>query len=614
MSAPSGHKLGRNDRCWCGSGKKYKKCHLPQDEETARPPSPTVSANPPGLPNPPALSPEEEAERREWEKFEHADIDGKVAFLFDRLGNKRIDAEDAVTAYFEIRKKTDPRRDAGVRTRLTELIEHIRRTSPEIYRQDPGVYLRDLIQFAVTEQHWNALPPLLSEFAEIADKEIDDFSSTVKMLLYHGQTQPLLAAMEAVRRKGSKAQNIMDWGEDEFCGIFLELTLYRYLEKTPRPHADDPVFRESILTPGGKPNETWLTMAVQHLGAPAPSPWKIEDFSEAVDAEMWEQNVSALLFEFMADQHRRANIPLSRSHLFSKEMHLFLRQQTFEHKPKSTAQQDRSKHPPAKMPSSPLVPRSDILDHGLAAKFRFLASSPYEAGAVIELLPAYLHFIVRLGLIHPTEMDKAFSSLKPLCERVLQILDGYGADIHLLSAVKTAWSDGPLDAIRNDPELSAARTKTISVPSPTLVPAPEPQTFRFKVNYPRAQDVWFIIAMGTKQTLDDLHLAIQRAANFDDDHMYAFFLSGRAWDKETEYGHGHARYSSRISLGELRLRLKQHFLYLFDFGDEHRFDVQLVATSLEPPPHRYPHIVERHGKMPPQYPHWDEEGEEEPEE
>ncbi len=25
-------RLGRNDPCWCGSGKKYKKCHLSEDE------------------------------------------------------------------------------------------------------------------------------------------------------------------------------------------------------------------------------------------------------------------------------------------------------------------------------------------------------------------------------------------------------------------------------------------------------------------------------------------------------------------------------------------------------------------------------------------------------
>lgn len=24
-------KVGRNDLCWCGSGKKYKKCHLDED-------------------------------------------------------------------------------------------------------------------------------------------------------------------------------------------------------------------------------------------------------------------------------------------------------------------------------------------------------------------------------------------------------------------------------------------------------------------------------------------------------------------------------------------------------------------------------------------------------
>lgn len=35
----AGPKHGRNSPCWCGSGRKYKKCHLPEDEagrESAR--------------------------------------------------------------------------------------------------------------------------------------------------------------------------------------------------------------------------------------------------------------------------------------------------------------------------------------------------------------------------------------------------------------------------------------------------------------------------------------------------------------------------------------------------------------------------------------------------
>ncbi|EPY4057442.1 SEC-C metal-binding domain-containing protein [Klebsiella variicola] len=26
-------KIGRNDSCWCGSGKKYKRCHLGRERE-----------------------------------------------------------------------------------------------------------------------------------------------------------------------------------------------------------------------------------------------------------------------------------------------------------------------------------------------------------------------------------------------------------------------------------------------------------------------------------------------------------------------------------------------------------------------------------------------------
>ncbi len=36
--APNQHKLGRNDPCWCGSGKKFKKCHLHREREQAENP------------------------------------------------------------------------------------------------------------------------------------------------------------------------------------------------------------------------------------------------------------------------------------------------------------------------------------------------------------------------------------------------------------------------------------------------------------------------------------------------------------------------------------------------------------------------------------------------
>ena len=108
------------------------------------------------------------------------------------------------------------------------------------------------------------------------------------------------------------------------------------------------------------------------------------------------------------------------------------------------------------------------------------------------------------------------------------------------------------------------------------------------------------------RTLHDLHRAIRSAAKFDDDHLYSFYLSGRAWDKETEYSTGESRYSSRIKIGELPLRIKQHFLYLFDYGDEHTFDIQLLGAGPTAGKTRDWRIVEKHGTMPPQYEMWDE--------
>ena len=31
-AGPADASLGRNDACWCGSGKKYKRCHLDRDK------------------------------------------------------------------------------------------------------------------------------------------------------------------------------------------------------------------------------------------------------------------------------------------------------------------------------------------------------------------------------------------------------------------------------------------------------------------------------------------------------------------------------------------------------------------------------------------------------
>ena len=61
------------------------------------------------------------------------------------------------------------------------------------------------------------------------------------------------------------------------------------------------------------------------------------------------------------------------------------------------------------------------------------------------------------------------------------------------------------------------------------------KTYTLHVSLPGFGRLWRKIEMRADQTLADLHGAIQDAFEFDFDHMYSFFMSGRAWDQDSEY-------------------------------------------------------------------------------
>lgn len=61
------------------------------------------------------------------------------------------------------------------------------------------------------------------------------------------------------------------------------------------------------------------------------------------------------------------------------------------------------------------------------------------------------------------------------------------------------------------------------------------KTYTFHVSIPGTGRVWRKIELVEDHTLEDLHWAIQEAFDFGGDHLYSFFMSGKAWDRSTEY-------------------------------------------------------------------------------
>lgn len=217
------------------------------------------------------------------------------------------------------------------------------------------------------------------------------------------------------------------------------------------------------------------------------------------------------------------------------------------------------------------------------------------------------------------------------------------------------------------------------------------RTYIFHVSLPSTGKTWRKIEIGAEQTLEDLHLAIQNAYEWNNDHLYSFFMNNKAWDPASEYtlpegalyegmeieeadeGYGdddededddeggtfsledwramsekdqedlvkeftrdtglpaaffhdmidelqrmeqnpdlfdeeEIRDVRTTQIGSLDLKKGKEFMYLFDYGDEHRFRVKVDAINDNADASgAYPRVVESVGDAPAQYPGWDDE-------
>lgn len=147
-------------------------------------------------------------------------------------------------------------------------------------------------------------------------------------------------------------------------------------------------------------------------------------------------------------------------------------------------------------------------------------------------------------------------------------------------------------------------------------------TYSFKVHHRYlGKGVHRVIEVKSEQTLEDLHLAIQSAFEWDNDHLYAFHLDGDSRNESFEFQGSPVMFDNPFGadappaneaiLGKLGLSLHHKFLYLFDFGDNHEFEVEVVAITPKAKRAKYPRIVESKGESFPQYPDEDEWGDEE---
>ncbi len=118
-----------------------------------------------------------------------------------------------------------------------------------------------------------------------------------------------------------------------------------------------------------------------------------------------------------------------------------------------------------------------------------------------------------------------------------------------------------------------------------------------------------ILAIPENFTLYDLAETIINSFNFCFDHAFGFYNNIKNWPKSTEKYElfadmepgSESKGVRKTRINEVFDKIKKKMLFLFDYGDEWYFVVEL--KGIEPPEKgaKYPIIVKSVGDPPPQY-------------
>ncbi len=134
------------------------------------------------------------------------------------------------------------------------------------------------------------------------------------------------------------------------------------------------------------------------------------------------------------------------------------------------------------------------------------------------------------------------------------------------------------------------------------------RVFSIRVSLDGYGKVYRDIEILGNQTLHDLHTEIQVAFNWDDDHLYSFYMSGVFHDSNSAISHpfaGDLHDSTEVPIAALGLEPERRFAYLFDYGDEwcHTLEVLGIGTKdvSEDDSYDYPMVVGAEGTPPAQY-------------
>lgn len=465
-------KLGRNAPCYCGSGRKYKKCHLPQDEALGRA---SVTAAERGVPAPapeddralpllpaqkPAAAPRGEVDAAEdafWQRFNAAGATERVALYEEQLvagvGRERL-FEMLATLH-------DDAAAAGDRARFRVLVERARARAPDAYRADLLWYHSWLIEDAVAERAYALLPELVAPLPEAVEQSIDELFRLIDLLMFHDQLDVTIDLMRRTWPVLSASAQILPYGLAAFAARLTMLYLFAHLRRGGAPRADDPDL-QAALAPLGLIDQEHLALALAVLAGGPPRAWTPADFvhdPHPAPAETTAAGEEGTGPEPPVSRGEPAAAPMRltaahgeadgcltlREHLFRLSLEWAVALEREQGVPLTRTEVVRDllteyllDRPPGPHGRAMLLPDRRSVEERLVALLSPLSGLYHQGGTFFALLPTFVDFLAARGLVRQDEARGARAALLKLRPTVLRIVRQGTGDPALHELVQAA--------------------------------------------------------------------------------------------------------------------------------------------------------------------------------
>jgi hypothetical protein len=121
-----------------------------------------------------------------------------------------------------------------------------------------------------------------------------------------------------------------------------------------------------------------------------------------------------------------------------------------------------------------------------------------------------------------------------------------------------------------------------------------------------------VLEIDDQSSLDALHLAIQDAVHFDNDHLYEFFIARTPNSRDRLVMDFESDAIHEVALEDVfPLENGRKLFYMFDYGDSWLFSVSKGRKKAWEPVSgiRYPRLTSETGTTPEQYPDFEEDAE-----